>query len=377
MGGGAASKDLGVLEGQQVLKDDEVADPTKCLIRVKNGLPVSGYQIGYKIGEGSFSVVRVAVHNKTKAKFAIKEVYTGDLTEEQLQDLSKEINILSQLRHRNVVALHDIYKSDKHIYLVLEYLCGGELFDAICEQECYSEEDARNVMLRITYAILNCHRHGVMHRDLKPENLILVSNTNNTDIKLIDFGFVTPFGAGIPKETRMVGTPGYIPPEMLFGLPYGPEVDIWSLGVLMYVLLAGMLPFPTKDKDILIRAVKSGTYDYPPKYWGLISRQAKDLIDHMLVVRQDNRYTIEDVLRHPWLRANDEKNEEKVENLSENLHKLRDWNNERKKLKMQLAMKSCAKFTLAGKRYKASLLSAAKQAKELDSKGIDWRDHNA
>jgi calcium/calmodulin-dependent protein kinase I len=196
---------------------------------------------------------------------------------------------------------------------ILEYLSGGELFDAICQQECYSEHDARGVMLRITYAVLNCHRHGVMHRDLKPENLILVSNDTNTDLKLVDFGFVTPFGPGIPKETRICGTPGYVAPEMMMGLPYGPEVDIWSLGVIMYVLLAGMPPFPVEDKEVLVQAVKAASYGYPAQYWGMITPRAKDLIDHMLVVKQEDRYTIEDVLKHPWLTASsDGVNEEEA-----------------------------------------------------------------
>lgn len=187
------------------------------------------------------------------------------------------------------------------------------MFDAICQQECYSEDDARRVMLRITYAVLNCHRHGVMHRDLKPENLILVSNETSTDLKLIDFGYITPFGVDIPKETRMCGTPGYIAPEMMTGKPYGPEVDIWSLGVIMYVLLAGMSPFPMDDKDSLVKAVTNAQYEYPDKYWKFISPEAKDLIDNMLVINQNTRYTIEHVLMHPWLQISDDPNIEKIE----------------------------------------------------------------
>jgi serine/threonine protein kinase len=135
-------------------------------------------------------------------------------------------------------------------------LSGGELFDAICEQEFYKENDARRVMTSITNAVRYMHSHGVMHRDLKPENLILCSNSADTDLKLIDFGFATTFGPGISPEVRLCGTPGYVAPEMLRGDQYGGEVDMWSLGVIMYVLLAGMPPFSIDDGETLSAAIQ-------------------------------------------------------------------------------------------------------------------------
>lgn len=138
----------------------------------------------------------------------------------------------------------------------MEYLSGGELFDAICEQEFYKENDARRVMFSITNALKYMHSHGVMHRDLKPENLILVNNNIDTDLKLIDFGFVCRCGPNVPKECAVVGTPGYVAPEMLFGTPYSSEVDMWSLGVILYVLLAGMPPFAADDSESLFASIK-------------------------------------------------------------------------------------------------------------------------
>ncbi|CAE7511726.1 unnamed protein product, partial [Symbiodinium microadriaticum] len=199
------------------------------------------------INRGSFAVVRIGTSLKTKQKLAIKEIYTGDLSPEQVGDLDKEINILSQLRHHNIVKLHEVYKDTNTVYMIMEYLSGGELFDAICEQEFYRENDARRVMYSITYGLQYMHRHGVMHRDLKPENLILVNNHADTDLKLIDFGFVCRCGPDVPKEKRLCGTPGYVAPEMLNSMPYGCEVDMWSLGVIMYVLLAGAPPFISDD----------------------------------------------------------------------------------------------------------------------------------
>jgi calcium/calmodulin-dependent protein kinase I len=139
-------------------------------------------------------------------------------------------------------------------------LSGGELFDAICEQEFYKENDARRVMTSITDAVRYMHSHGVMHRDLKPENLILCSNSADTDLKLIDFGFATRFGAGIAPENRLCGTPGYVAPEMLRSAPYGSEVDMWSLGVIMYVLLAGMPPFSIENGEELSAAIQVQTF---------------------------------------------------------------------------------------------------------------------
>lgn len=369
MGSGASS--TGVHNENSILRENELVDQTKCLVSVMKGSPASrnGYDIGYKIGEGSFAVVRIGATMKNKAnKVAIKEIYIADFLSEQKEDLEKEINILSQLRHKNIVRLIEVYKEDKAIYMICEYLSGGELFDAICEQEFYKENDARRVMTSITNAVQYMHSHGVMHRDLKPENLILCSNQTDTDLKLIDFGFATRFGPGVLQEVRLCGTPGYVAPEMLRRAPYGGEVDMWSLGVIMYVLLAGMPPFASDNGDELFALIQSANFSYPDEYWGNISSGAKDLINHLLLVDQRKRYTAAQVLSHPWMRneIHDDRN------LVRNLAAMKEWNARRKMHVSTLAVKSCIKFRLAGKRYKDGLLSAAKRAKELESKGISW-----
>mmetsp|Transcript_7544 Transcript_7544/g.7989 ORF Transcript_7544/g.7989 Transcript_7544/m.7989 type:complete len:397 (-) Transcript_7544:564-1754(-) len=373
MGSGASSTTTTGGAGNHentILSEGEMVDQTKNYCQVLKGSPAcrSGYDIGYKIGEGSFAVVRIGVSYKTKTKFAIKEIYTSDFLPEQLDDLEREINILSQFRHNNIVRLHEIYRDDKATYMICEYLSGGELFDAICEQEFYKENDARRVMTSITNAILYMHSHGVMHRDLKPENLILCSNSADTDLKLIDFGFATRFGPGIQQETRLCGTPGYVAPEMLRGAPYGGEVDMWSLGVIMYVLLAGMPPFSSDNGTDLFASIQTANFSYPDEYWSDISAGAKDLINHLLVIDQRKRYTVQQVLNHSWMKNEiiDDRN------LVRNLAAMKEWNASRKMVVSTLAVKSCVKFRLAGKRYKDGLISAAKRAKELESKGISW-----
>lgn len=360
----------GVTKVETVL-DENAINPSLLNVPFYKGSPATlnsnMYDIGYKIGEGSFAVVRVATHTKNKDKVAIKEVYTLDLTKTQLEELNAEMNILSQLKHPNIVRLKEVFKNSSHVYLVTEYLSGGELFDAICEQEFYKEGDARKVMCSVLSAILYCHQRGVMHRDLKPENLILVNSSRNTDIKIIDFGFVTPFGPNISKPTELCGTPGYVAPEMLNNQPYGPEVDMWSMGVILYVLLAGMPPFASSDVEELFSLIKTGNFSFPEEFWGEVGNGAKDLIRRLLVLDPKARLTAEEMAKHPWM--SDETNNRDI---TKNLNNMRKWNAGRRTKAAGLAVKSCIKFSLAGKRYRQTFLAAAARAKDLENKGINW-----
>jgi serine/threonine protein kinase len=185
-------------------------------------------------------------------KVAIKEIDTTQLSPKRLQDLHKEMNILSQLNHDNIVRLYQVYMLNDKIYMIMEYLKGGELLQAICQREFYSEGDARKLLKQIASALQYIHIREVIHRDVKPENLILSDVSFTSPVKLVDFGFATTEKALKDQPTTyLCGTRGYIAPEVLKDKRYTSKSDIWSLGVVFYIMISGLMPFrTTKDGEI-------------------------------------------------------------------------------------------------------------------------------
>jgi calcium/calmodulin-dependent protein kinase I len=182
---------------------------------------------------------------------------------------------------------------------------GGELFDRIVEKTFYTEKEARDLVKILLSAIKYCHDKDVVHRDLKPENLLLMSADDDASIKLADFGFaktVTKDDAGL---VTTCGTPGYVAPEILEGTAYGKPVDIWSIGVITYILLAGYPPFHDDSQPILFRKIRKGKYQYDSPYWDNVSDDAKDFISRMLVVDPKNRAAASDLLEHRWIMDKD------------------------------------------------------------------------
>lgn len=262
------------------------------------------YDLKEKLGKGQFAIVYKAVHKKTGTKCAVKVMIKSQLTKEDLDALSIEVKAMQMLTgHPNFVGFYDFFDEAEHFYLCMEIIKGGELFDRICEKAKYTEREARDLLRQLAAAIAFCHAKGVAHRDLKPENILLKSRHDDTSIKLGDLGFAKLFTAANPYMTTPCGTPGYVSSEVLSGNPYTCQTDIWSLGVIFYILLCGYPPFATEsdDQKELFALIKAGKYDFDPREWGAISDQAKDLIRHMLVTDPTQRYTAEQVLRHPWM----------------------------------------------------------------------------
>ncbi|KAG1690851.1 hypothetical protein DVH05_027453 [Phytophthora capsici] len=184
--------------------------------------------------------------------------------------------------------------------MVMEEMSGGELFDRIVEKEKYSEKEASCVVKKLADALLYCHQKGIVHRDLKPENLLYQSTDEDAEIKIADFGLAKLIKGDSLMQTAC-GTPGYVAPEILEGRPYGAEVDLWSLGVIAYILLCGFPPFYDENNAALFQSIKSGVYDYPSPYWDCVSDSAKDLISRLLVVDPKKRFNAQQVLDHPWV----------------------------------------------------------------------------
>lgn len=220
----------------------------------------------------------------------------------KLDVLKSEINILASLDHPNIVKYYETYESPNYLYLVMEYCKGGELFKKLTEnREDFTEQQAARIMQSLFLAVNHCHRKGVAHRDLKPENIMYGEDST---IKIIDFGLskhtITRSGANA-KFMTVVGTPNYLAPEVLQG-DYSKECDCWSLGVIMYVILSGYLPFHGLGHAEVYSKVKAGTFDFNHAEFDAVRPSAKDLIKRLLTVDKAQRYTCAQALQHDWFK---------------------------------------------------------------------------
>jgi len=215
--------------------------------------------------------------------------------------LSREIDIMKKVDHPNVLSLKEIFENSKQLTLVMELITGGELFFKIVDRGCYSEKDAANIVRQIVSGVKYLHSLGIAHRDLKPENLLCNGDNDNMQIKIADFGLSKIFAGGQQLETSC-GTPDYAAPEVLTGEhAYDKSVDLWSVGVITYVLLCGYPPFYASSQPALFDKICKAKYDFPPTEWDFISDIAKDFIRNLLVLNPQKRLTAEECLMHPFL----------------------------------------------------------------------------
>jgi len=285
------------------------------------------YMLGRDLGTGAFSVVKLGVDKHTGHKVAVKIVNRKKLSEEDLQSLAMEIKILDSLSHPHIIKLIEVFDVHDELYIVTELVEGGELFDRIVSKSHYTEKEARDLIKIFLETMSYMHDSNVVHRDLKPENLLLTSEDDDTNVKIADFGFAKRITDLKPDETAC-GTPGYVAPEILRGDQYGPEVDIWSMGVICYVLLAGYPPFYDEDQKKLFKKIKEGRYYFHEDYWGNVSADAMDLIRKMLCVHQQQRWTAKQLLNHPWIRSGDD--ELASRNISNALVEMKKFNARRR-----------------------------------------------
>ncbi|XP_076138623.1 serine/threonine-protein kinase SIK3 homolog isoform X1 [Alosa pseudoharengus] len=259
---------------------------------------VGYYEIERTIGKGNFAVVKLATHVITKAKVAIKIVDKTQLDDENLKKIFREVQIMKMLRHPHIIRLYQVMETERMIYLVTEYASGGEIFDHLVAHGRMAEKDARRKFKQIVAAVHFCHCRNIVHRDLKAENLLLDHNLN---IKIADFGFSNLFSRGQLLKT-WCGSPPYAAPELFEGKEYdGPKVDIWSLGVVLYVLVCGALPFDGSTLQNLRARVLSGKFRIP----FFMSTDCEYLIRHMLVLDPSKRLSMEQICKNKWMRQGD------------------------------------------------------------------------
>jgi calcium/calmodulin-dependent protein kinase I len=272
------------------------------------------------LGEGSFATVRLAVSKKNNSKWAIKCIDRQALKPGDETVLESEVRVMKAIDHPNIIKLHAVYDCPKTFYMVMELCTGGELFDRIVEKSFYTEMEAKNCFRQLAEAIKYCHQHHIVHRDLKPENLIYASPDDDAVLKLADFGLAQI----VEDETMMraaCGTPGYVAPEIVKSIPYNSKVDVWSCGVILYILLCGFPPFYEDSTQLLFRKIQRAEFDYPSPFWDETSEEAKDLINHMLVVDPEERFSIEQVLDHPWMNEHKEEHNQELTHFKASLRK--------------------------------------------------------
>lgn len=277
------------------------------------------------LGKGTFGVVRRATHKMTKQVRAVKSILKN-----QIQDIAKfkmEVDILRTLDHPNIVKLYEWYEDEKNFYLVMELCTGGELFEKIQNAGQFSENEAKSIFKQVMGALCYCHARKIVHRDLKPENFVFESKAKNSTLKLIDFGlskmYEDPQSGTLVKLKTKAGSPYYIAPEVLTG-NYNHSCDIWSCGVILYILLCGFPPF-FGDNDLeVIENVKKGKYDFDEEEWAKVSKAAKTLVSKMLT-KPNERPSAEQVLNDPWLLSLSDKGKEEdtLLNVSKNMANFR------------------------------------------------------
>ncbi|XP_077102773.1 serine/threonine-protein kinase DCLK2 isoform X2 [Siphateles boraxobius] len=263
------------------------------------------YKIGKVIGDGNFAVVKECVERSTGKEFALKIIDKNKCRgKEHL--IENEVAVLRRVKHPNIIMLIEEVDTPTELYLVMELVKGGDLFDAITSSTKYTERDACVMVFDLAAALKYLHRMCIVHRDIKPENLLVCEYPNGTkSLKLGDFGLATVVEG--PLYT-VCGTPTYVAPEIIAESGYGLKVDIWAAGVITYILLCGFPPFRSENnlQDDLFDQILVGRLEFPSPFWDNITDSAKELIGHMLQVNVEARYTAEDVLSHPWVTVNED-----------------------------------------------------------------------
>jgi serine/threonine protein kinase len=261
---------------------------------------VGKYELGKTLGSGSFSKVKLGVDEQGN-QYAVKIIDKAQLAREHMEEqLKREIAVMKMLNHPNVVKLYEVMQTQNNIYLVLELVTGGELFERIVTAKRFDEDTGRKFFQQLVVGLHYCHKQGVAHRDLKPENLLL---SDKDQLKIMDFGLSNMQKGGVKEQNSgsllntVCGTPNYVAPEVLKEQGYnGITADVWSCGVILFVMLAGYLPFDDPNMNHLFNKIERGDFRMAKHF----TDPAKDLIGKMMVVDPMQRITLDQILSHPW-----------------------------------------------------------------------------
>ena len=266
------------------------------------------YDVGDEIGSGKFAIVKKCLNKETNIEYAAKYIRKrrgGGRRGAKMEDIKKEVDILHQIDHPNIIQLYEVYETKLEVILVLELVSGGELFDYISEKDHLSEEEASAFIKQILDGVEHLHSKNIAHLDLKPENIMLL-NKNSTRIKLIDFGLAQMIGPN-SNIRAMMGTAEFIAPEIVSYEPLSLATDMWSIGVITYILLSGASPFLGDEQQETYENITSVTYQFDEEYFSSTSDLAKDFITNLFVKNSRKRGTVQSCLQHPWIKPKEKK----------------------------------------------------------------------
>ena len=273
------------------------------------------YEVKQKIGKGKFGLVKCGINKETNKPVAIKIMAKKNMDKSDLELAKVEIDILKIGQHPNIIKLYDIYENENYIYIIMEYCSGGDLLSYFEYYEYeLSEQKVCEIIHKLSMAIYYLHSYGIVHRDLKPENILMTDLTPQADIRLLDFGLSKIVGND-EKCTEPYGTLSFVAPEVLQGKPYDKSVDLWSIGIITFLLLCGYLPFDDKHSEREIaRQTIQDPVPYEEKIWSKYSPEAKIFVDGLLQKKPEKRYTIKEILEHPWIKKMDKVPEKRKDN---------------------------------------------------------------
>lgn len=305
------------------------------------------------LGAGAFGKVYQGYRLADRLKVAVKELRReGEGWRNNEADLKREVKVLQKVQHPNVIKVYDFYVDPeaKRCYMVCEFMKGGDLFDTVVSRKSkqgtipYNELEARSIIYVVMKAVEYIHRYDIVHRDIKPENLLLVADVDTPTIKIADFGFAD-------KETQIkpgiCGTAGYMAPEILQIKPYGKKADVFSLGVVVYILLAGFAPTwrQGQNQKAINEAVLNNEFDWSARIWSMVSPEVMDLIRRLMEPDPNNRPTVTEALKHPWMMKAPQ--EIAARPLDETMKALRRFNAKRKLMKHVRGVMAANKFKRA------------------------------
>ena len=267
------------------------------------------YDIKQKLGKGKFGLVKLGINKETNDKVAVKVMNKNNMDSSDLELVRTEIEILKICQHPYIIKLYDIFENVDYIYIIMEYCSGGDLFSFLQKRNFILKEDkVATIMYKLCKAVFYVHSYGIAHRDIKPENVLLTSEDEDADIRLLDFGLSKIVGPN-QKCTEPYGTLTYCAPEIILDKPYLKTVDSWSLGVMTYLMLSGSLPFSGKDEHEIAKNVVYSKVNFEKKpIWNEISREAKDFITKLLDKDLKTRIEMKTALEHPWFKLFNLKN---------------------------------------------------------------------